>query len=125
MTKISNNIYIVTFIVLFVISTALLLIASTARTPVPAWGGYLDVGIAVIIAIIGFVIFGRGRDNPSYDSGHRAALNIILITLLGMWVLRDAFDFNILLPELAWRVFFFLHIRPRGAALRHPGTVNE
>lgn len=29
---------------------------------------------------------------------------------VGMWVYRDAFDFNILLPGVAWRSYFFLSI---------------
>ena len=121
----SNSLILAGYYSAYGVSFALLMIASTSKAPLPAWGGYADVGIAILIAIIGFVIFGRGRGNPAIDIGHRAALNIIPIALLGMWVLRNAFDFNILLPGLAWRVFFFLHILPYGVALRYPGTVNE
>jgi hypothetical protein len=51
MTRISNRILIGSFMILFIISSTILLIASTARTPVPAWGGYLDVAIVVLIAL--------------------------------------------------------------------------
>jgi hypothetical protein len=83
------------------------------------------VGIAILIAIIGVVIFGRGRSNPRFDVGHRAALNIVPVVLLGMWALRTALDFNILLPGLAWRVFYFLHILPYSVNLWNPGTPRE
>jgi hypothetical protein len=116
----SNRLILSGYYTAYCISFALLLIASTSQTPLPAWGGYADVGIAIIIAIIGFMIFERGRGNPRYDVGHRAALNIVPLVFLGMWVLRNAFDFNILLPGLAWRVFFFLHILPYGVNLRNP-----
>jgi len=120
----SNRLILAGYYAAYGVSFALLMAASTSKASLPFWGGYADVGIAVLIAITGFMIFGRGRDNPRYDVGHRAALNIIPILLLGMWVLRDTFDFNILLPGLAWRVFFFLHVLPYSAALRNPMTVN-
>jgi hypothetical protein len=121
----SNRLLLASYYAAYGVSFAFLMMASTSKAPLPAWGGYADVGVAIFIAIVGFVIFGRGRGSPRFDIGHRAALNIIPITLLGMWVLRNAFDFNILLPGLAWRVFFFLHILPYSAAIRNPGNVNE
>lgn len=121
----SNRLILIAFYVAYMISVALLLIASTARRPLSAWGGYLDVGIAFLIAVLGFVIFGRGKGNPQYRTGHRAALNIIPVLLLGMWILRNTLDFNILLPGLAWRVFFLLHILPYGVTLWNPEPPNE
>jgi hypothetical protein len=121
----SNRLILILFYVSYAVSITLLLIASISRSPLPAWGGYLDVGIAFLIAILGFVIFGRAKDNPQYRVGHRAALNIIPIILLGMWILRNTFDFNILLPGLAWRAFFFLHILPYGVNLWNPQTSDE
>ena len=75
MNKISNRFYILAFYILFVISTAILLIAITAKTRVPAWGGYLDVGIVVLIVINGFLIHWMNKKNiPSYYISHQAAL---------------------------------------------------
>jgi hypothetical protein len=54
MTKPSNQFYTVSFFILFGVSTAILLIARTARTPAPIWGGYLDIGIVVLIVFTGF-----------------------------------------------------------------------
>lgn|ERR1700752_1882419 len=117
MNKISNKFYIVTFFILFAISTLILLIASTAKTPVPAWGGYLDVGIVVLIAIAGFAIHQRNKIVPRYEISHQLAIYLFPLILVGMWLYRDSLDFNILLPGLAWRTYFFLSILPLGLGL--------
>ena len=121
----TNRLILIAFYVSYIISISLLLIASTARIPLFAWGGYVDLGIAILIAALGFVIFSRGKGNPQFQIGHRAALNIVTIALLGMWVLRNSLDFNILLPGLAWRIFFLLHILPYGVNLWSTGTTHE
>lgn len=120
MNKISNQFYIVSFIILFVISTAILLIASTAKTRVPAWGGYLDVGIVVLIAFVGFTIYQRNKGAPRYDISHQIAIYLFPLIVVGMWIYRDALDFNILLPGVAWRTYFFLIILPHALSLWKP-----
>ena len=117
MNKISNKFYIVTFFILFAISTAILLIASTAKPPVPAWGGYLDVGIVVLIAIAGFAIHQQNKIVPRYEISHQVAIYLFPLILVGMWLYRDSLDLNILLPGLAWRTYFFLSILPLGLGL--------
>jgi hypothetical protein len=117
MTKISNKSYIVAFAVLFTMSTTILLIASTARTPVPAWGGYLDVGIVVLIVFTGFMIYQRDKSTPRYELSHQVAIYLFPLILLGMWIYRSSLDFNILLPGLAWRIYFFLSILPHALTL--------
>jgi hypothetical protein len=118
MTKISNKFYIVAFFILFSISTAILLTASTAKDPVPAWGGYLDVGIVGLIAIAGFTIHQRNKNGiPRYDISHPAATYLFPLIFVGMWIYRNSLDFNILLPGLAWRTYFFLSILPHAINL--------
>lgn len=117
MTDTSNKTYIVLFIILFAISTTILLIASTAKNPVPAWGGYLDVGIVLLIAFIGFVIYGRNKVTPRYDLSYRVALCLFPLILVSLWIYRDSLDFNILLPGAAWRTYFFLSILPHAINL--------
>lgn len=117
MTQNSNRFFILSFILLFAISTAILLIASTSRTPVPAWGGYLDVGIVVLIVLTGFVIHQRNKAAPRYDISYQVAIYLFPLILVGMWIDREALDFNILLPGVAWRTFFFLSILPHGLSL--------
>ena len=117
MSKVSNKFYIASFLILFGISTALLLIASTAKTPLPAWGGYLDVGIVVLIAFTGITIHQRNKSLPRYDISHQVAIYLFPLILVGMWLYRNSIDFNILLPGLAWRTYFFLSILPHGLNL--------
>jgi len=117
MRRFSNLFLIVSFVILFSISTVLVLIASTGKTPLPVWGGYLDVGIAVLIAFTGIMIHQRNKRAPRYDISHQIAIYLFPVVLVGMWVFRNSIDFNILLPGLAWRTYFFLSILPRGINL--------
>ena len=117
MTKISHKFYVVTFIVLFVIFMAILLIASAAQTALPAWGGYLNVGLVVLIAFTGVTIRRQNKAAPRYDISHQVAVYVSPAVLVGMWLYRDSFDFNILLPGLAWRTYFFLSILPHALNL--------
>jgi hypothetical protein len=120
MILISSRVYITLFVVLFVISTVILLIASTAKDPVPVWGGYLDVGIVVLIAFTGFMIYQRNKNTPRYDISHQVAIYLFPLILAGMWVYRASLDFNILLPGAAWRTYFFLSILPHALSLWKP-----
>jgi hypothetical protein len=112
MTQLSHTLYIVLFFPLFAISTVILLINITAKTPIPAWGGYLDVSIVVLIAFLGFLIYGRNKSMPRYDISYQVAIYLFPIILLSMWVYQDLLDFHILLPGAAWRTYFFLSILP-------------
>jgi hypothetical protein len=117
MNKFSNKFYILAFCILFVISTMILLIASTTKTRLPAWGGYLDVGVVVLIAVAGFTIHIRNKNTPRYDVSHQVALYLFPLLILGMWLYRESLDFNILLPGVAWRTYFLLSILPHGLNL--------
>ena len=117
MNKISNKFYITAFFILFAVSTTILLIASTVKSPVPAWGGYLDVGIVGLIAIIGFTLHQRKNGMPSYDISYQVAIYLFPLILVSIWLYRNALDFNILLPGLAWRTYFFLSILPHAINL--------
>ena len=117
MTNSSNRFYILLFFLLFVVSTIILLIASTADIPAPAWGGFLDVAIVVLIAFTGFMIYRRNKSAPRYDISHQVAIYLFPVIIIGMWVFRDSLDFNILLPGVAWRTYFFLSILPHALGL--------
>jgi hypothetical protein len=120
MLHISSRVYITLFAVLFAISTVILIIASTAKDPVSAWGGYLDVGIVVLIALTGFMIYQRNKNTPRHDISHQVAIYLFPVILVGMWVYRESLDFNILLPGAAWRTYFFLSILPHALSLWKP-----
>ena len=117
MNKISNKSFITAFFILFAISTTILLIASPTRTPIPAWGGYLDVFIVLLIAITGFTIYQRNKNSPRYHVSHQIAIDLFPLILVGMWIYRNSLDFNILLPGVAWRTYFFLSILPHALNL--------
>ena len=123
--NISNRPLLIFYYISYLVSFAILLIASLSKVPLASWGGYLDVSLVLFIGFLSFIIFGRGKSNPNFETGHRVALNILPVLLSGMWILRSAFDFNILLPVLAWRTFFFLYILPYGAPLWRSETTNE
>jgi hypothetical protein len=109
----------ISFFVLYAISTAIVLIASTASNPMSVWGGYVDVGIVVLIALNGFAIYALNKSELRYEISHQTAIYMFPIILLGMWLYRNRLDFNILLPGLAWRTFFFLHILPYALNIWH------
>ena len=117
MSSLSNKLYIMAFYSLFLISAAIVLIASTARIPVPRWGGYIDVGIVVLLAAVGFTIYQRDMGSPQYEMSHHIAVYLVPSILVGMWIFRNSLDFNILLPGLAWRTYFFLSILPHTLTL--------
>jgi hypothetical protein len=120
MTELSNRLYVVAFSALLIISSVILLIASTARIPLPIWGGYLDVAIVVLIAFTGFTIYQRSKHLPRYDTSYQFALYLFPLILVGMWLFRNALDFNILLPGAAWRTYFFLSILPHALRIWKP-----
>ena len=112
MTKISDTFHVVSFIVLFAISTLILLIGSISKTPISAWVGYLDVALVVLIVLTGFVIYQGNRNPPRHDISHQIALYLCPLIFVGMWLYRNHLDFNILLPGVAWQTYLFLRILP-------------
>jgi hypothetical protein len=120
MAKVPTQFLILLFLILFAISATILVIASTVKTPIPAWGGYLDVAIVVLIAVTGFALHQRDQGAPRYDMSHQVAVYLFPLIVVGMWVFRDALDFNILLPGVAWRTYFLLSILPHALSLWKP-----
>lgn len=112
-----NQLLVLSFYVLFFVSTIIVLIASTATTPIPAWGGYMDVAIVVGLAILGILIHQRNKSTPRHDRAHTIAMYLFPLILISMWVFRNSLDFNILLPGLAWRTYLFLSILPHTLTL--------
>ena len=107
----------ISFLFLYMASIAIVLIASTAKSPLPAWGGYLDVGIVALIFITGFAIHRMNESRPDHYISYYAAVYLFPTILIGLWIYREILDFNILLPGLAWRTFFFFSILPYGLNL--------
>ena len=112
-----EKILFISFLALYTVSIAIVLIASTAKSPLPAWSGYLDVGIVALIFITGFAIHRMKESRPDHYISYQAAVYLFPIILVGLWIYREILDFNILLPGLAWRTFFFFSILPYGLNL--------
>jgi hypothetical protein len=110
MSKLSHRFLVLSFSVLFIVSTVILLIDSTATIPAPAWSGYLDVGIVVLIALAVFAIYRGSKSVPR--ASYQIALYPLPILLVAMWIYRNVLAFNILLPGVAWRTFLFLSLLP-------------
>ena len=117
MASISSRLYIIFFLTLFAVSSTILLIAAAAKTPVPAWGGYLDVGIVVLLAFTGIMIHGRNKNAPQYATSYQIVVYLFPLILVGIWLARNSLDFNILLPGVAWRTYLFISILPHAINL--------
>jgi hypothetical protein len=125
MTNNSNRPLLLFACACYLVSTYLLMYVSASDAPLPKWGGYLDVGLVFVMVYLSFTIFGKGKSAPRYHAAHRAALNILPLMLLGIWIYRSSLDLNILLPGLAWRTYLFLHILPYALNLWKPEPANE
>ena len=80
--------------------------------------------IVFLIALTGFAIHQRNRNAPRYDISHQIAIYLLPLILGTMWIYRNSLDFNILLPGLAWRTYFFLSILPHAINLWKTETLG-
>lgn len=124
MIHLSNRFLLFMACAAYFVSTYLVLYASASDVPVPRWAGYLDVGVVLLIVFLSFMIFWKGKENPRFPPAYLAALNIMPLILLGIWVYRNSLDFNILLPGLAWRTLLFFHTLPYAMNLWKPEKSN-
>jgi hypothetical protein len=98
-----------------IVSVALLLIASTARSNLPEWGGAVDVAIALaLVATAAWIwtLAPRKRDAWALSVGHTAAATVPALVIAAVWFFRSELDLNVLLPGLAWRTFIVLYSIP-------------
>lgn len=121
----------------FLVSVALLLIASASRQRPPFWLGIVDV--TLVLALVGTAALLRKATGGktgihALQWGYHVATNLPVILLLLLWVLRDRLLFNTLLPGLAWRVWLLLYTFPAAltawsraataAGAQHTGSVG-
>jgi hypothetical protein len=98
------------------LSSGLLLWASTGHRVVPLWCGVLDVTLALTFIGTSGVLRARRDRCPVGDPlrreqvGRLARASVPSLVLLGLWLIRDGLDWNVLLPGLAWRLFFVLYL---------------
>lgn len=106
------------FIVLFAISTAFPILAGLQREPAPAPLGLLDVGIAALVALLGFTIEALSR--PAVTDAHRAmawrvlrsVAGALLLLLVVYFVQPGLFRWDVLLVGLAWRTWLLVWVLP-------------
>jgi len=99
-------------------SGALLLISST-RADLPSWGGPLDVLSAFTLVGTSVLIWRAAGDRVGLRElrdGHTVAATVPALVLVGIWWYREALDFNVLLPGLAWRTWLVLYTVPSALA---------
>jgi hypothetical protein len=98
------------------VSSGLLLWASTGPRLVPRWCGILDVTLALTFVGTSAVLRRRQDQLPTADRLQRQRRGRVVrsslpsLVLLGLWVVRDRLEWNVLLPGLAWRLYFVLHV---------------
>jgi hypothetical protein len=111
--------------VVFAISSAFPVVAGLSHDPeaFPPWWGALDVGIAFLLALLAFLVFGfaRGRVNkPVEDLSYRAyrvLIHAIFAALVVFFVFGDRIVWTQCLTGLAWRFWLLLYCLPAWIAL--------
>ncbi len=123
-STIQNRLLILLVLVLFTISTVLLLIASSGRWKIDAleitWQGIVDVLLALVLSILSMIVGQRARNRIGFSElslSYNLALLLFASMLLGMWVFANDITWDVLLPGLAWRTWLLLYALPRALTL--------
>jgi len=84
----------------------------------PAWWGKLDVGIAFILAIMAFAIYGLAHNKLNQQiekttyRAYRILIHGIFILLLIFFLFGDRIIWINGLPGIAWRAWLLLYLLP-------------
>jgi hypothetical protein len=106
--------------VVFVLSSAFPVVAGLSQdtTAFPAWWGPLDVGVAVVLAILALVVHAlagghvtRHAEDASYHA-YRQLTHAILALILAFFFLGDRIVWINCLPGFAWRAWLLLYSLP-------------
>ena len=106
--------------VLFFLSSVFPVAASLSKdtTAFPKWWGFLDVGLAFLLAILAFVIYGlaQGKVNQQTEEAtyraYRILIHVIFVLLLIFFLAGDRITWINGLPGIAWRAWLLLYILP-------------
>jgi hypothetical protein len=97
------------------------IVASVVKAEsVPAWVGWLDVGLASGVVMVAFSVDALTRGRVDSQIGpvgyglHRLASHLLIVLLVVFFVFGDRIRWNVLLPGLAWRMWLLLYILPAG-----------
>jgi hypothetical protein len=101
----------------FVVSLALLFIASTSSERLPRWCGFLDV-LFVLTLVVTIELIRRAAtyriQNRELKISYQIATSLPTVLFLALWFAADSLIWNTLLPGLAWRTFLLLYGLPFG-----------
>jgi len=111
--------------VVFVISSAFPVAAGLSQNTAsfPKWWGALDVGIAFLLAVLVFVIFGlaRGKLNKQVEDicyrAYRIVIHGIFALILAFVFFGDRIGWPNCLPGFAWRYWLLLYSLPAWLAV--------
>ena len=117
----------------FALATALLFLIS-ALFPVaaalskdtssfPTWWGALDVGLAFVLALMTFVIYGLAHGKVSHPieettyHAYRILIHGIFVLLIAFLLLGDRIHWINGLPGIGWRAWLLFYILPEWLAI--------
>jgi len=106
--------------IVFLISSVFPVVAGLSKhtESFPAWWGMLDVGIAFILAIMAFVVYGlaHGRVNKQVEQttyrAYRMLIHGILILTAVFLLFGDRIVWINGLPGIAWRAWLLVYLLP-------------
>ena len=97
------------------VSFALVFWASLSRGQLPLWPRLLDIALAFSVVITAGLLHARAGRVPAAQRLPKLRIALLVDSTvpsgltLGVWLLRERLDWNILLPGLAWRLFILLY----------------
>jgi hypothetical protein len=113
--------------VLFGVSVALLVWASTLAAAIPpgtiTWQGVVDVATAFTLVILGALLTMRANElvgRTALRTAHGVATVLVPLVLVAMWLYAAKLQWNVLLVGLAWRMWLLLYALPAVIAVWRP-----
>jgi hypothetical protein len=116
--------------ILFLISLLFPVVAGLSKDTAsfPAWWGRLDVGIAFILAIMTFVIYGLAHGSVDRQAevttyrAYRILIHVIFVLVVVFLLFGDRITWVNGLPGIAWRAWLLLYILPEWLAIMVMGS---
>lgn len=116
-------------LVQYILSMVFLLTASLLGSDaLPRWIGFLDVRLVVTLLTTLALLWFRTGSTPNLYSrawSYRVAIYVPTVLLLLMWLGSDRLIWSILLPGLAWRMWFLLYSLPIAVSVWSRSTVRN
>ena len=109
---------------LFVVSSIFPLVAGLSRdtSSFSVWWGRADVGLAIVLAILAFVVVGRAEGKITAEvtettyRAYRVLLHGVLLLLVVFFLLGDRIVWINCLTGFAWRAWLLLYALPAWVA---------